>query len=480
VPGASGEKSAAGCSRNKMNARTKTLVLNPLFGQHLKQYRIDGVIGQGGMGVVYRAQDLKLQRPVALKLLPTELTADAERRKRFIFEARAAARISHPAIAQVFDVDEENGTFFIAMEMVEGKTVRDLIANSQLDLLGTIDIALQVSAGLAKAHEAGIVHRDIKPANVIQTPEGHVKILDFGLAKLRAEEGITSAIARGIQDLSTMTQTQIGIVKGTPAYMSPEQVKGEAVGARSDLFSLGVMMFEMATGKLPFDRATPTEIMHAIMFDKTPAIHTFRPTLPGDLQRIVSRCLKKNPTDRYLDARALMEDLRTLRRKIESGQARPPSFKERMSDTLGRFMHLKPSEYAWLAGGVVALAFVIYLIVQRGADSLIALAIVSVFAYRFIRHQPRRVFEGFVRKVARVPEVRFIVCQDRQITVSVDRAAGQLYARINDQLSACNRKLFFGEPMSVVIRSDLTPEETRQWLSAPGVHYVRENAGQGN
>jgi hypothetical protein len=175
-----------------------------------------------------------------------------------------------------------------------------------------------------------------------------------------------------------------------------------------------------------------------------------------------------------------MEDLRTLRRKIESGQARPPSFKERMSDTLGRFMHLKPAEYVWLVGGVVVLAFVIYLIVHRGADSLIALAIVSVFAYRFIRHQPRRVFDGFVRKVARVPEVRFIVCQDRQITVSVDRAAGQLYARINGQLSACNRKLFFGEPMSVVIRSDLTPDETRQWLSAPGVRYVRENAGPGN
>ena len=209
-----------------MEALSKTMVLPPSIGQTLKHYRLDGVIGQGGMGMVYRAQDLKLQRPVALKLLPTELTADAERRKRFIFEARAAARISHPSIAQVFDVDEENGTFFIAMEMVEGKTVRDLIANGQLDLLGTIDIALQVSAGLAKAHEAGIVHRDIKPANVIQTSEGHVKILDFGLAKLRAEEGITSAIARGVQDLSTMTQTQIGIVKGTPAYMSPEQVKG--------------------------------------------------------------------------------------------------------------------------------------------------------------------------------------------------------------------------------------------------------------
>ena len=464
-----------------MEALSKTVVLPPSIGQTLKHYRLDSVIGQGGMGVVYRAQDLRLQRPVALKLLPTELTADAERRKRFIFEARAAARISHPAIAQVFDVDEEKGTIFIAMEMVEGKTVRDLIANGQLDLLGAIDIALQVSSGLAKAHEAGIVHRDIKPANVIQTPEGHVKILDFGLAKLRAEEGLTTTIGQGVQDLSTMTQTQIGIVKGTPAYMSPEQVKGEAIGARSDLFSLGVMLFEMATGKLPFDRATPTEVMHAVMFDQTPVIHTFRPTLPGDLQQIVSRCLKKTPADRYPDARALMEDLRILRRKIESGQARPPSFKERMSGTLDRFMHLQPAEYAWLVGGALALALVFYLLIARvGLAFPIPLAVACLLIYRRIRHQPQRMVKAFVRKVARVPEVRFIVCQDRQITVSVDRAAGQLYARINDQLSVCNHKLFFGIPMSVVIRSDLTEEETRQWLSAPGVHYVRENAAQKN
>jgi hypothetical protein len=462
-----------------MEALSTTVVLPPALGQTLKHYRLDGLIGEGGMGIVYRAQDLKLQRPVALKLLPTELTADAERRKRFIFEARAAARINHPAIAQVFDVDEEHGTFFIAMEMVEGKTVRDLIASGQLDLLGAIEIALQVSAGLAKAHAAGIVHRDIKPANVIQTAEGHVKILDFGLAKFRAEEGLTSAIARGIQDLSTLTQTQIGIVKGTPAYMSPEQVKGEAIGAGSDLFSLGVMLFEMATGKLPFDRATPTEVMHAILFDKTPAIHSLRPALPADLQRIVARCLKKTPADRYPDARALMEDLRTLRRKIESGQARPPSLKERLSDTLDRFLHLKPAEYVWLVGGALALALVLYLLITRsGLAFPIPLALACLLVYRHVRHQPQRMVETFVRKVARVPEVRFIACQDRQVTVSVDRAAGQLYARINAQLGACNRKLFFGEPMSVVIRSDLTPEETRQWLSSPGVHYVRENARQ--
>jgi hypothetical protein len=237
------------------------------------------------------------------------------------------------------------------------------------------------------------------------------------------------------------------------------------------------MLFEMATGEVPFKRSTPTEMMHAIAFDKTPAMHSFQPNLPGDFQRIVSRCLKKSPADRYPDARALMEDLRTLRRKIESGQARPPSLKERMSDTLGRFMNLKPSEYAWLVGGALALAFVFYLLMTRsGVAFPIPLAVACLLVYRRIRHQPQRMVEVFVRKVALLPEVRFITCQDRRITVSVDRAAGQLYARINNQLSVCNRKLFFGEPMSVVIRSDLTVEETRQWLSAPGVQYVRENA----
>ena len=199
-----------------MEVSTKRLVLPPSIGQTLKHYRLDGVIGEGGMGVVYRAHDLKLQRSVALKLLPTALTADAEWRKHFLLEARAAARISHPAIAQVFDVDEQDGTIFIAMELVEGKTIRELIQNRQLDLLGAIDVALQVSAGLAKAHESGIIHRDIKPANVIQTPEGHVKILDFGLAKLLDTEAGTSAFTGGV--LSTLTQTQIGTVKGTPAY----------------------------------------------------------------------------------------------------------------------------------------------------------------------------------------------------------------------------------------------------------------------
>jgi predicted Ser/Thr protein kinase len=462
-----------------MDEHTKTLVLHPLVGQTFKQYRVDGVIGQGGMGVVFRAHDLKLQRAVALKLLPPELTGDPERRKRFLAEARTAARISHPAIAQVYDVDEQNGTIFIAMEMVEGKTVRELIQQRQLDLLGVLDIAIQVSAGLAKAHDSGIVHRDVKPANVMQTSDGHVKILDFGLAKFRDAESSTMGSPGGFQDFSTLTRTQTGVVKGTPAYMSPEQVKGEAVDARSDLFSLGAMLFEMVTGEVPFRRTTSMEMMHAIAFDKTPPLRPLDPGLPRGFQHIITRCLRKRPADRYPDARALLEDLKTLRREMESGLIRPPSLRERLTDHLGALAHLSPSEYAWLAGAALTIALVIYLVTAHvGLGSLVVPAALALMFYRYIRHQPRRVLDLFVRKIARIPEVRLVACQGRTVTVGVDRAVGQLYGRINSQLNYCNRKLFFGEPLSVIIRADLSEEEARQLLSGPGVHYVRDSPAQ--
>src|SRR5207249_2705060 len=460
-----------------MDLRAKTVVLYPLVGQTLNQYRIEGVLGQGGMGVVYRAHDLKLQRPVALKILPTELTGDPERRKRFLLEARAAARISHPAIAQVYDVDEHDGTIFIAMELVEGKTVQDVIGSRELDLLGAIDITLQVASGLAKAHDAGIVHRDIKPANVIQTPDGHVKILDFGLAKLLDPETTTLVPAGGAHDFSTLTQTQIGAVKGTPAYMSPEQVKGVKADARSDLFSLGVMLFEMATGEVPFRRPTPVETMHALAFDDTPSMNSLRPNLPADLERIVSRCLKKRPEDRYSNARALIEDLRVLRRETESGLIRPLALKDRLGDAFDRLTHLKRSEYAWLAGGILAVGGFIYLLLANVGllFPLIPFGFIGLLIYRDIRNKPRKMLDLFVRKVARIPEVRFLVCVDRKISVGVDRAVGQLYGRINNQLNSCNKKLFFGQPFTVVIRHDLNVDELRQLLEGPGVQYVRDD-----
>jgi tRNA A-37 threonylcarbamoyl transferase component Bud32 len=431
------------------------------------------------MGIVYRAHDLKLQRPVAVKLLPPELTADPERRKRFLLEARAAARVTHPAIAQVYDVGEHEGIIFIAMELVEGRTVAALVQSKELDLLGAIDIAIEVAEGLARAHEMGIVHRDVKPANVIVTRDGHAKILDFGLAKLTDPTESTLTTAAAGVDVSTMTQTQIGAVKGTPAYMSPEQIKAGPVDARSDLFSLGVMLFEMATGEVPFRRETPVETMHAVAFEDTPSIHTRQPNLPVDLQRILARCLQKRPEDRYPNARQLAQELRQLRRHTESGRARPPSLQERVSDAVTRLRQLKPSQYAWLVGALGATAAGVYLLASNvSLGSLVFPAIVGLLAYRHFRHHSQRMLELFVRKVARVPEVRVIACQDRRITVVVDRAVSQLYGRIHTQLNECNRKLFYGQPLSVAIRHDLTDAELRQLLSGPGVHYVRAEPGQ--
>jgi serine/threonine protein kinase len=460
-----------------MDPQTKTTVQDPLIGRTLGQYRIEGFLGQGGMGVVYRARDLKLQRPVALKLLPADLTADQERRKRFMLEARAAARISHPAIAQIYDVDEQDGTIFIAMELVEGKTIRTLIENRELDLLGAIDVALQVAGGLSKAHEAGILHRDIKPANVIQTPDGHVKILDFGLAKLFNLESSTATLAGGGDSSAAPAQTQVGLLKGTPSYMSPEQVKGERLDARSDIFSLGLLLFEMTTGEVPFARPTAVETMHAIAFAETPSLNLIRPNLPLGLRQIVAKCLQKRSEDRYPDARALVEDLRVLRRETESGLVRKLSLKDHLDETLDRLRHLKPAEYAWLAGAMLVLASLIYILSAKAGSlpQLFTLAIAVWLLYRKVRDQPRKMSELFARKVAKIPEVRLIVCMDRKITVGVDRAVGQLYGRINTQLSQCNRKLFFGQPMSVVIRDDLSPEETRQLLAGGGVQYVRDD-----
>jgi hypothetical protein len=446
-----------------------------MIGQSLKHYRIDATLGQGGMGVVYRAHDLKLQRPVAIKVLAPELVKDEERRKRFFQEARAAARITHPAIAQIYDVDEVDGIIFIAMELVEGATVRDLIRRRELDLLGSMDVAIQVGEGLARAHEAGIVHRDIKPANIILTPDGHAKILDFGLAKL-VDPGSPEAGGEGMSMLSTVTQTRVGTLMGTAAYMSPEQVKGLPVDHRCDLFSLGVTLFEMATWELPFQRGTMMETLHAVAFDETPSIHSVRPNLPLELQQIISRCLRKRPEDRYPDARTLIQELRALRRDTEAGRATTFSLRQRVLEALRQLPQLAPRQYGWAAGAVIALALTLYLVVTNvSMGSVVWFSIVALLIYRHVRNRPQRMLEQFVRKLRNVPEIRMITVQERRITVVVDRAVGQLYGRINTQLSGCNRKLFFGEPFSVNIRHDLTPPETRTLLTSTGVHFVRDD-----
>ncbi len=253
-----------------------------MIGQTLKHYKIEALLGKGGMGVVYRALDVRLQRPVALKMLTPSLVSDPDRRTRFLREAQSAAALTHPAIAQVYDIDEADGSIFIAMEYVDGKTVSRLIADGELDLMGSVEIAFQVAEGLAKAHESNIIHRDIKSDNIMVTRDGHAKLLDFGLAKLLEPAGEPAAAAGASERTLTTPHgpTVPGVVMGTTSYMSPEQARGQKLDPRSDIFSLGIVLYEMVTGELPFKGDTPIDTMHAIAYEEAKPVTIVRRNLP--------------------------------------------------------------------------------------------------------------------------------------------------------------------------------------------------------
>ena len=463
-----------------MNARSETATTKvtppPLpTTRSIKHFTLQGQLGAGGMGVVYRGYDTRLHRPVAIKLLPSELTAELEGKQRFLQEARAAARISHPAVAQIFDADEEGGVTFIVMELVQGKTINQLIQSGELDLLGTIDIGIQVAEGLAKAHELSIVHRDIKPANVMRTSDGHAKILDFGLAKLVDLQGGQGP--GGTQRLhpEQLAQTKSGIIIGTPAYMSPEQVRGATIDFRTDIFALGVLLFEMATGRSPFRRENDVDAFHAAAYEETPAMNSIRPHIPHELQRIVSRCLQKRPEDRYPNARLLAEDLRRMRRDTEAELVHKTSWQQRAREAWEELRHLPPSRYAWYGLGLAGLILALYLSLARiGLGTAVLLGLGCLFVYRHIRNRPHRVQELFVRRASRIPEVRLIAFQQNQFNVVVDRPVAQMYGRLNQYLLACNRKRYSGQPMTLSVLHELTPDQFNKLLASPGVQYVRE------
>ncbi len=447
-----------------------------MTGSDLKHYRVEELLGRGGMGAVYRGRDTRLNRPVALKILEKRLTEDDERRRRFLREAQAAAAVTHPAIAQVYDVDQVDGTTFIAMELVEGKTVRRLVADRELDLLGSIDVAAQVAEGLARAHDAGIVHRDIKSDNVMVTPDGHAKLLDFGVAKLvEAPTDPGSDVAdMPTQGVSQM-QTQAGMVLGTIAYMSPEQARGRAVDHRSDIFSLGVMLYEMATGQMPFGGTSPLDTMHAIAFEESRPVTEIRPGLPPELQRIVGKCLRKRPEDRYQGARALAEDLRALKADTESGRVRALPVSARIQDGLAR---LRGGGWVTLLFAVGLGALVISLLAtqQFTSGSLIFVALVGLLLWRRVRNRRQKLVAKFVEKARKVPEVRLIRIEQNAVTVFVDRVNAQLYPRIHRLVDEVNRGLYFGDPLSLAIRDDAPAAEVRTLLRQSGVVYIREDA----
>jgi eukaryotic-like serine/threonine-protein kinase len=279
-------------------------------GTKLGRYEIQSPLGAGGMGEVYRATDTKLGRDIALKVLPAEMAEDPERFGRFRREAKTLAQLDHPNIVTIHSVEDADGIHFLTMQLVEGLPLDRLIPQGGQPVEQIVEIASALGDALAAAHEKGIVHRDLKPANVMISTEGRVKVLDFGLAKdIRAANSSDAT-------MTSDSRTQIGVVMGTPAYMSPEQVSGRTLDHRSDIFSLGVVLHEMATGRRPFEGGSSAELISSILRDTPPPVNELRPELPADLARVIRRCLEKDPRYRLQTARDVSNEFRDLGRTI--------------------------------------------------------------------------------------------------------------------------------------------------------------------
>src|SRR2546425_4195195 len=287
-----------------------------MVGQILGSYKITHKLGAGGQGTVYKAIDNKLGRTVVIKVLPEELTVKETNLKRFEREARLASSLDHPNICTIFDLDEAEGHHFIAMQYVEGRNVRQLVGGHPLELKSALLIAVQVTDALAAAHARGIIHRDIKSGNVMVTPSGQVKILDFGLAKLLDDTDDSSRSTIHRTDL-----TEIGVPYGTATYAAPEQARGDRVDKRADIFSTGVLLYEMITGTWPFRGKSTIDVRHAVLYDTPrPLAEMRRDPLPARLQQILNRAMAKDPRERYQKMEELRDELHSVLQEITTAE----------------------------------------------------------------------------------------------------------------------------------------------------------------
>lgn len=368
-------------------------------GRRLGPYEILGPIGAGGMGEVYRARDTRLDRIIAVKVLPAALAVDEVYRQRFEREARAASALNHPHIAHVYDVGVDEGTHFIAMEYVEGQNLRELVAHGPLDVDRMVDLGQQMASALEEAHSRGIVHRDIKSANAVVSPNGQVKLLDFGLARRTLESA--AALSSRVE---TEARTQAGLVVGTVPYMSPEQALGKEVDHRTDLFSLGVVLYELAVGRLPFVGDTATQTIDQICHASPEPLSKSRSDVPAELERVVRKCLEKERDRRYATARDLLVDLRNLQRDRASGtgpRTAPAPGKNRRVLLVGAVV---------LVAAVAVVAGALYGKARRGAS----IGSVAVLPFENATGDPSNdylsdgISESLINKLSSLPGLRVI------------------------------------------------------------------------